>query len=233
LRDFRYRACFTEELDELASLDRPYANRSRFRPPSTELAKQSGKLNWRYEAADSSLRSGDQVVNLGNLYLEYARAPRNARAGFRDKYRAILATRDAKDRPGRRALVRRADASLSPPEITLRARRYRHPSTWQKPDAATRRETIPAEYRHRLRLRSRSHGYPSPSIRPRRVGRDPRCSAGPRRRQSTRAPSAPLGTGRPLGLVPRITRQLCRVLPPVPKSLRAPSRQRHPPRHTS
>ena len=55
------------------------------------IAKQAGELNWRYDVANSSLRSGEQVVNLGNLYLEYARAPRNARAGFRDKYRAILA----------------------------------------------------------------------------------------------------------------------------------------------
>ena len=55
------------------------------------IAEQAGHTNWRYEAADSTLRSGDQVVNLGNLYLEYSRASRSGRAGFREKYRAILA----------------------------------------------------------------------------------------------------------------------------------------------
>ena len=55
------------------------------------LAEEVGNSTWRYDAADSTLRSGEQVINLGNLYLEYSRAPRRARASFRDKYRAILA----------------------------------------------------------------------------------------------------------------------------------------------
>jgi hypothetical protein len=42
-------------------------------------ARQSGRTGWIYDAADSSLRNAERVVNLPNMHREYARAAYMAR----------------------------------------------------------------------------------------------------------------------------------------------------------
>jgi hypothetical protein len=54
-------------------------------------AKATGNTGWIYNAVDSTLRSGEQVINLANIHCEYAQAPRKARPALLQKYHAMLA----------------------------------------------------------------------------------------------------------------------------------------------
>lgn len=181
------------------------------------IAEQAGHTNWRYEAADSTLRSGDQVVNLGNLYLEYSRASRSGRAGFREKYRAILA----------------------PPKTGQVTALWSVAQTHLYPLLRSRYERVAIDIQHRgkepMPARAAKSflgnmdiviGYDHDhtvtqvqGIRARRVGCHPRYGPRPRERQSTGAPTATLGIRRTRPLVPRITRRLSRFLPPITETV--------------
>ncbi len=58
-----------------------------------DSARHAGHDQWRYDASEQALIDGRdpaQRVHLPNLFLEYRRAPRAARAGLRAKYRDLL-----------------------------------------------------------------------------------------------------------------------------------------------
>ena len=67
------------------------------KPTSTDLAldllkaaKRLGLTGWRHDAADNSIRNGDAVINLANIHLEYAAAPRPGRRILMQKYLKML-----------------------------------------------------------------------------------------------------------------------------------------------
>jgi hypothetical protein len=55
-------------------------------------AKNAGDTDWRYDAAESSLRGGERVINLANIHREYAQAAYLSRPALLKKYRAMIAT---------------------------------------------------------------------------------------------------------------------------------------------
>jgi hypothetical protein len=54
-------------------------------------AKKAGENGWNYDSADHSLRAGERVINLANIYREYAQASYLARPTLLKKYRAMIA----------------------------------------------------------------------------------------------------------------------------------------------
>src|SRR5580704_17492769 len=55
-----------------------------------KAAERDGLTGWRHDAADNSIRNGDAVINLGNIHLEYAAAPRSGRHILLQKYFQML-----------------------------------------------------------------------------------------------------------------------------------------------
>jgi hypothetical protein len=55
------------------------------------VAKNAGDTDWRYDATESVLRSGDRVINLVNIHREYAQAAYLVRPILLKKYRAMIA----------------------------------------------------------------------------------------------------------------------------------------------
>jgi hypothetical protein len=53
-------------------------------------AKNAGDTDWRYDAAESSLRGGDRVINLANIHREYAQAAYLSRPTLLKIYRAMI-----------------------------------------------------------------------------------------------------------------------------------------------
>jgi hypothetical protein len=57
-------------------------------------ADKSAVPGWQYDAADSSLRSGEHIINLVNIYREYSMAPRSTRPALLQKYAAMVRPSD-------------------------------------------------------------------------------------------------------------------------------------------
>lgn len=67
------------------------------KPTTTDLAQEllkaadrHGLPGWQHDAANDTLRNGDHVINLANIYLEYAASPRERRPTLLQKYCAML-----------------------------------------------------------------------------------------------------------------------------------------------
>jgi hypothetical protein len=55
-----------------------------------KAAERQNLTGWQHDAADNSIRKGDSVINLANIHLEYAAAPRSGRRILLQKYCAML-----------------------------------------------------------------------------------------------------------------------------------------------
>jgi hypothetical protein len=69
------------------------------KPTATDLAQdllkaaeRHGISGWQHDTANDAIRNGDHVVNLANIHLEYAAAPRLHRRSLLQKYFAMLQT---------------------------------------------------------------------------------------------------------------------------------------------
>jgi hypothetical protein len=68
-----------------------------FKPTASDLAQdllkaaeRNGLTGWQHDVANDAIRNGDHVVNLANIYLEYAAASRLNRRTLLQKYFAML-----------------------------------------------------------------------------------------------------------------------------------------------
>jgi hypothetical protein len=57
-----------------------------------KAAERHGLTGWYYDAAGDAIRNGDRVINLANIHLEYAAAPRLGRRNLLQKYFRMLQT---------------------------------------------------------------------------------------------------------------------------------------------
>jgi hypothetical protein len=57
-----------------------------------KAAERHGLAGWQHDATDDVIRNGDHVINLANIHLEYAAAPRLHRRSLLQKYFAMLQT---------------------------------------------------------------------------------------------------------------------------------------------
>jgi hypothetical protein len=69
------------------------------KPTATDLAQdllkaaeRHGLTGWQHDAGNDVIRNGDHVINLANIHLEYATAPRLHRRNLLQKYFAMLQT---------------------------------------------------------------------------------------------------------------------------------------------
>jgi hypothetical protein len=70
-----------------------------FQPTATDLAldlikaaERHGLTGWQHDLGNDAIRNGDRVINLGNIHLEYAAAPRLGRRNLLQKYFRMLQT---------------------------------------------------------------------------------------------------------------------------------------------
>lgn len=57
-----------------------------------KAAERHGLSGWQHDSANDAIRNGDHVINLANIHLEYAAAPRVERRNLLQKYFAMLQT---------------------------------------------------------------------------------------------------------------------------------------------
>ena len=57
-----------------------------------KAAERHGLSGWQHDSANDAIRNGDHVINLANIHLEYAAAPRLERRNLLQKYFAMLQT---------------------------------------------------------------------------------------------------------------------------------------------
>jgi hypothetical protein len=69
------------------------------KPTATDLAQdllkaaeRHGLTGWQHDSANDAIRNGDHVINLANIHLEYAAAPRLGRRTLLQQYLAMLQT---------------------------------------------------------------------------------------------------------------------------------------------
>ena len=55
-----------------------------------KAAERHGLLGWQHDATADAIRNGDHVINLANIHLEYAAAPRLVRRTLLQKYFSML-----------------------------------------------------------------------------------------------------------------------------------------------
>ena len=57
-----------------------------------KAAERHGLTGWQHDSENEAIRNGDHVINLANIHLEYAAAPRLGRRNLLQKYFAMLQT---------------------------------------------------------------------------------------------------------------------------------------------
>jgi hypothetical protein len=173
-----------------------------------KAAQRHGLLGWNHDATDDVIRNGDHVINLANIHLEYAAAPRLHRRNLLQKYFAMLQT------PPVSKLWSLAQTKIYP---LLRSRydRLTH-------EIASRRKQEPFPPRAARRFISSldqilgyDHGQTGSQAQAETLEEwrsPPRCRHRPRPQQSARPTDTHLAKSESLRLETRIGRRLQRIL---------------------